>query len=127
MLKSKGIAGHSGYPSSGESAIHKLIPILNDILNYPWPKDRIVGVLYRPFKKKFLGDTTVNIGLIQGGQALNAWAAEAQASIFFRVTTSVAALKEQLLEVVNGQYVKKVINDIFQDAVRWKFSLTMNR
>ncbi|WKY09367.1 hypothetical protein Q1695_002043 [Nippostrongylus brasiliensis] len=87
-VRCRGIAGHSGYPSEGESAIHKLVPVLNDILNFNWPSDGV------------LGSTTINIGLFDGGQALNAWAEQATAKIFFRVTTSVADVKQKLETVV---------------------------
>ncbi|PIO64945.1 peptidase, M20/M25/M40 family [Teladorsagia circumcincta] len=43
-LRCKGVAGHSGYPSEGESAIHKLVPILSDILNFSWPSDPEFGL-----------------------------------------------------------------------------------
>ncbi|VDL70073.1 unnamed protein product [Nippostrongylus brasiliensis] len=94
-VRCRGIAGHSGYPSEGESAIHKLVPVLNDILNFNWPSDGV------------LGSTTINIGLFDGGQALNAWAEQATAKIFFRVTTShefvpkkeLHACKEALFEL----------------------------
>ena len=96
MLKATGIAGHSGYPSSGESAIHKLIPVLSDVLQFSWPSDVTKG------------DTTVNIGLIKGGQAQNAWAAEASANIFFRVTTSVQDILKKLENIVAGKNENKL-------------------
>lgn len=51
----------------------------------------------------FLGSTTVNIGLISGGEALNALAEHASAAIFFRVTTSTADILKQLETIVNGR------------------------
>lgn len=42
----------------------------------------------------------MNIGMISGGQALNALAASATASLFFRVTTSTADVYERLKEIV---------------------------
>lgn len=54
-------------------------------------------------KSIFLGDTTVNIGLISGGQALNALAESATASIFFRVTTSTDDILNQLQKIVAGR------------------------
>ncbi|VDO43153.1 unnamed protein product [Haemonchus placei] len=89
-IRCKGKAGHSGYPSQGKSAIHMLVPILSDILNFQWPSD------------PEMGSTTVNIGFIEGGQALNAWAENASARVFLRVTTSVADAKQKLESVVAG-------------------------
>ncbi|CAJ0590526.1 unnamed protein product, partial [Cylicocyclus nassatus] len=88
IIRCNGIAGHSGYPSEGESAIHKLIPVLNDVLNYEWPSDEKNGA------------TTVNIGIIKGGQAQNAFAESAEARVFVRVTTSVADIQKKLEEIV---------------------------
>ncbi|KAK6050447.1 peptidase dimerization domain protein, partial [Cooperia oncophora] len=98
LLQCQGVAGHSGYPSAGKSAIHMLVPILNDILNYSWPSD------------PELGETTVNIGLIEGGQALNAWAENASAKIFLRVTTSVEDAKQRLETVVAGRATIEVMS-----------------
>ncbi|XGW01023.1 hypothetical protein V3C99_013741 [Haemonchus contortus] len=91
VIRCKGKAGHSGYPSQGKSAIHMLVPILSDILSYQWPSD------------PELGSTTVNIGFVEGGQALNAWAENASARVFLRVTTSVADAKQKLESVVAGR------------------------
>uniref|UniRef100_A0A0M3K2L8 M20_dimer domain-containing protein n=1 Tax=Anisakis simplex TaxID=6269 RepID=A0A0M3K2L8_ANISI len=90
-LKVHGKAAHSGYPHMGESAIDKLLDILQDIRSHKWPAD------------EFFGQTTVNIGLISGGQALNALAENASASMFFRVTTSTADILHQLNEIVAGR------------------------
>ncbi|KAK6755436.1 hypothetical protein RB195_014041 [Necator americanus] len=98
VVRCKGKAGHSGYPSEGESAIHKLIPVLNDVLNYAWPKDDTYGA------------TTVNIGIMEGGQAQNAWAENAYARIFVRVTTSVADAQKRLEEIVAGRANIEVIS-----------------
>ncbi|EFO82308.1 hypothetical protein CRE_00516 [Caenorhabditis remanei] len=86
-----GQAGHSGYPDSGTSAIHKMVEVLNDVLKFEWPSD------------KTYGSTTLNVGKIAGGQALNAWAAQCDADIFFRVVTSVKNIEELLNKVVDGR------------------------
>lgn len=91
VLKVHGKAAHSGYPHLGESAIDKLLDILQEIRSHKWPAD------------ESLGKTTVNIGFISGGQALNALAENASASMFFRVTTSTADILNQLNEIVAGR------------------------
>lgn len=91
ILKVHGKAAHSGYPHMGESAIDKLLDILQEIRSHKWPSD------------DSLGATTVNIGLISGGQALNALAEYASASMFFRVTTSTTDILRQLEEIVAGR------------------------
>ncbi|CAJ0578812.1 unnamed protein product, partial [Mesorhabditis spiculigera] len=84
----KNVYGRACNETKGTSAIHKLLEVLDDIRGHGWPKSEVHG------------DTTFNIGLIQGGHALNAWAEKAQASIFFRVTTSVKDIKERLEKIV---------------------------
>ncbi|CAJ0962723.1 unnamed protein product, partial [Mesorhabditis belari] len=91
VIKTTGKAGHSGYPHTGVSAIHKLLPILTDIMNHDWPKSELHG------------DTTLNIGKISGGHALNAWAEAAEAMIFIRVTTSVVDVRERLEKIVGNR------------------------
>lgn len=59
------IPDHSSYPERGDSAIHKLLDVLAEIRAEALPKN------------DFLGSTTLNVGLIEGGQALNALAARA--------------------------------------------------
>ncbi|VDN01639.1 unnamed protein product [Thelazia callipaeda] len=89
VLKVHGKAAHSGYPHMGDSAIDKLLDILHDIRMHEWPSDDTFG------------PTTVNIGLISGGEALNALAEHASAAIFFRVTTSTTDILKQLETIVN--------------------------
>ncbi|KAF4657407.1 hypothetical protein FOL47_008453 [Perkinsus chesapeaki] len=77
-LTARGIAAHSGYPHLGKSAIHTLTQLLQEVLGHPWPKDDV------------LGNTDVNIGRIEGGQADNALAEKCKATLMFRVTESAA-------------------------------------
>ncbi|CCD67332.1 Peptidase M20 dimerization domain-containing protein [Caenorhabditis elegans] len=98
-----GQAGHSGYPNSGSSAIHKMIEVLHDVQLAKWPCDATNGA------------TTYNIGKISGGQALNAWAANCEADIFFRVVTSVKDIQNQLLALVNGRAEVSLLS--FNDPV----------
>lgn len=58
------------YPEKGSSAIHKLLDVLTEIRTETWPKN------------KALGETTLNVGLIEGGQALNALADHASGLVF---------------------------------------------
>ena len=55
MIRTRGKAAHSAYPEEGESAIEKLLDILEDIRHTKFPD------------AEFFGDTTVNIGTIEGG------------------------------------------------------------
>ena len=84
----EGKAAHSAYPEMGESAIEKLIDILQDVLNAEFPND------------EFFGETTVNIGTIEGGLALNVIPPRAEAGIAIRLTTPRAAVEAMLNEIV---------------------------
>uniref|UniRef100_A0A914Z9K9 Peptidase M20 dimerisation domain-containing protein n=1 Tax=Panagrolaimus superbus TaxID=310955 RepID=A0A914Z9K9_9BILA len=90
-LKSEGVAAHSGYPELGENAIEKLLNVLEDLRRHQWPSDPNHG------------ETTMNIGLIEGGQALNALAESASASLFFRVTNSAKELVETVKKIVGNR------------------------
>lgn len=83
-LIAKGKAAHSGYPEKGSSAIHKLLDLLTEIRTEKWAQNEA------------LGQTTLNVGLIDGGQALNALADNASASLMFRVVDSAENILERV-------------------------------
>lgn len=84
----EGKAAHSAYPEMGESAIEKLLDILHDIRLAEFPND------------DFFGETTVNIGTIEGGLALNVIPPRAEAGIAIRLTTPRAPVEKCLNEIV---------------------------
>lgn len=86
-LETTGIAAHSGYPERGESAITKLIDVLNELLGWPFPTDPL------------LGQTTVNIGKIQGGVAINVVPDSAQADIMIRTVAASETYVEGLRKI----------------------------
>src|SRR5262249_8534098 len=69
VIRTQGRAAHSAYPEAGESAIEKLLDVLDDIRNIDWPGDDIFG------------DTTCNIGVMSGGTRANVIPNEAQATL----------------------------------------------
>jgi acetylornithine deacetylase len=88
ILKAQGRAAHSAYPHMGESAIEKLLDVLNDVRRAALPADQT------------LGPTTVNIGMMSGGVAANVIPPQAQAELMFRVVSDSEALKKILEAVV---------------------------
>ena len=82
-VSTKGRSCHSGYPELGISATDRLRLILNDIQEYPWPKNEH-------------GITTINIGFLEGGQAVNALAEHAKAQIMFRLVSD----EDEVVKVV---------------------------
>lgn len=90
ILRATGRAAHSAYPERGESAIDKLVDVLNDLRSTDWPIDETLGA------------TTMNIGTIKGGVAANVISPEAEAELLFRVVTKEDSLR-RLIENVVGE------------------------
>ena len=90
-LRTEGKAAHSAYPEQGDSAIERLLDVLNDIRRCEWPADEVFG------------ETTCNIGTIQGGTRTNVIPAEASASLHFRLVTPAAVVQERLETLVAGR------------------------
>jgi len=91
ILKASGRAAHSAYPERGESAIEKLLDVLNDLRRLELPRD------------KTLGATTINIGVIKGGVAANVIPPEAEAELMFRVVTSSDSLKRLIEDSIGSR------------------------
>jgi acetylornithine deacetylase len=87
----KGRAAHSAYPEHGDSAIERLLDVLEDVRRIAWPQD------------DFFGATTCNIGTINGGTRPNIIPAEASAELQIRLVAASARVKEQLERAVNGR------------------------
>ncbi|MGQ0713900.1 MAG: M20/M25/M40 family metallo-hydrolase [Gemmatimonadaceae bacterium] len=92
-LRAHGIAAHSAYPHLGRSAIDALVEALHDVRALAFPSDPL------------LGDTTLNIGLIQGGVADNVIAADAQARVMIRTVSDADAILERIRQVVGERAV----------------------
>jgi acetylornithine deacetylase len=89
-LKTTGKMAHSAYPELGESAVHKMIGLLDRLLKTDWPVD------------EYAGDTTLNVGQIHGGYAPNVIADHAEAQVLIRLVTDSAPVREKILEAAKG-------------------------
>lgn len=69
----RGAAAHSAYPEQGDSALHRLIPALAQLLAAELPHDPAYG------------PTTVNVGVLEGGVAPNVLAPAASAQVLIRL------------------------------------------
>ena len=118
ILKASGRASHSAYPEQGESAIEKLLDILERIRTSDWPVDEI------------LGETTCNIGLISGGTRANVVPATAEAVLQLRLVSEVRPVKAILDAAIDGragvQYLSEhdpvhlhTVDDLEQCVVRF--------
>lgn len=91
VLRTHGRAAHSAYPHMGESAIEKLLDVLNDIRAARLPQDETLGA------------TTINFGFIKGGIASNVIPPEAEAEMLIRVATDLEALKRTIEQIIAGR------------------------
>ncbi|KAJ5032451.1 uncharacterized protein L3040_009055 [Drepanopeziza brunnea f. sp. 'multigermtubi'] len=89
QISAKGKAGHSGYPELGKSANAMLIPALHALLS-----------LELPSSEKY-GNTTLNIGRMEGGVAGNVIAEDASADIMLRIADgSLEDIQKVILETM---------------------------
>ena len=90
-LNADGKLAHSAYPELGDSAIHKLLDVIEEIRRIPLAEDAL------------LGKATLNIGTISGGRATNVVADEARAELMFRVVGEVDGLRAAIANAVRGR------------------------
>ena len=91
IISAHGRAAHSAYPEQGESAIEKLLDVLNEIRGIDWPTNELFG------------ETTCNIGIITGGTRANVIPDAAQATIQIRLAASALAIKEHFELAIAGR------------------------
>jgi acetylornithine deacetylase len=90
-LETAGRTAHAAYPELGESAIEKLLDILNDIRQKQWPTDAKLGA------------TTYNIGTITGGRKANVVPDAAASEVMFRTVAHPDEIFDLLEKVVAGR------------------------
>ncbi len=90
-LRLAGKAAHSAYPHMGKSATHDLVTLLAELDGIAWPEDAL------------LGQTTVNIGKLEGGVADNVIAPWAEARLMFRLVTPATEIQQRVEEWVAGR------------------------
>jgi len=88
FITTEGRAAHSAYPEAGESAIEKLLDILDDIRSSRWPED------------SFFGTTTCNIGVLSGGTRPNVIPDRARAELQIRLGIDIEHVKRVLEDAV---------------------------
>lgn len=91
IITTEGRAGHSAYPEVGESAVDKLLDVLEDIRACDWPAD------------SFFGDTTCNIGVLNGGTRPNVIPAHARAELQIRLATDIERVRPVIEQAVAGR------------------------
>jgi acetylornithine deacetylase len=88
IVRFDGIAAHSAYPHLGDSAIDKMVAAITDIHAQDWGRHEV------------LGETTVNVGVVRGGQKPNIIAAEAECELIFRLVTTPDEVQQRLAALV---------------------------
>lgn len=88
FITTEGRAAHSAYPENGESAIEKLLDILETIRHCEWPED------------SFFGTTTCNIGVLAGGTRPNVIPDKARAELQIRLAIDIEQVKKILEDAV---------------------------
>jgi len=104
IIRTRGRAAHSAYPEEGDSAIERLLEILDDIRRTKFPDD------------EFFGETTVNIGTIAGGVALNVIPATAEAGLLIRLTTKMELIRDALRSVIRDRGELEILS--YSEPVR---------
>jgi len=90
-LRTRGQAAHSAYPHLGRSAISELVRLLAEMERLRLPTD------------PDLGDTTINIGGIEGGVADNVLAPSAEARCMARLVTPASDIEQLLRQWVGDR------------------------
>lgn len=91
FITTVGRAAHSAYPEAGDSAIEKLLDILEDVRAVKWPEDG------------FFGTTTCNIGVLAGGTRPNVIPDKARAELQIRLGIDIEQVKILLESAVGGR------------------------
>ena len=91
IITAEGRAAHSAYPEAGESAIEKLLDVLQDIRTIDWPSD------------SFFGDTTCNIGVLNGGTRPNVIPDHARAELQIRLARDIERIRPVVEKAIAGR------------------------
>jgi acetylornithine deacetylase len=90
-IRTEGRAAHSAYPEQGESAIEKLLDVLEGVRAIDWPRDETFT------------ETTCNIGVISGGTRANVIPDKAEATIQIRLAVASTKVVTLLEEATAGR------------------------
>jgi len=89
-VRATGKMAHSAYPELGDSAIHKLIRALHNVLEIKLPAEQGIGA------------SNLNVGLIEGGRAPNVIADKAVAQLMVRLVGNSDETRAALEKAIAG-------------------------
>ena len=98
VIRFEGVAGHSAYPERGASAISRMAEAIVAINSRDWGSS------------PGLGATTVNVGVVRGGEKPNVIAASAECELIFRTAGDPAPVRESLVDLI-GRYHGHFVRD----------------
>lgn len=96
-ITAAGRMAHSAYPHLGESAIEKLLDVLENVRKIPLPVDDL------------LGPSTLNIGVISGGRAPNIVPDHAKAEVMIRLVEDGESTRKAMQAAVEDKAEAKEI------------------
>lgn len=96
-ITTAGKMAHSAYPELGESAIEKLLDVLQELRGLALPSDPV------------LGRSTMNIGTISGGRAPNVIPDAAAAEVMFRLVSDAAPLRQAVARITEGRALAREV------------------
>jgi acetylornithine deacetylase len=96
-ISAAGKMAHSAYPELGDSAIDKLLDVLEELRRIPLPSHPT------------LGRSTLNIGAIAGGRAPNVVPDAACAEVMFRLVDDPAPLREAVARAAAGRAIAREV------------------
>jgi len=91
VIRAEGRAAHSAYPEEGESAIEKLLDILDEVRKVDWPGDELFGA------------TTCNIGVLAGGTRANVIPSGAEATLQIRLAVESGLASDLLNRAIDNR------------------------
>ena len=105
-----GVKCHSSTPDKGVSAIMKTISFINEITNYY--ENVIKKDLINDFEVPY---TTMNIGMINGGETINSVPGKCTIIIDFRIAKEehIEIIKNELNEILKNYQANMIITDLF--------------
>ena len=83
-----GVAAHSAYPERGNSAINRMVAAIAEINSTLWGSN------------EDLGEATVNVGVVRGGEKPNIIAASAECDLMVRTVGDPEEIRARLEEIV---------------------------
>jgi acetylornithine deacetylase len=91
LIRASGRAAHSSVPETGDSAVLKLLDVLEDLRRIRWPAHPV------------LGEPSLNVGTLRGGTLANVVPDRAESECMLRTVENTSAVKRAIESAVRGR------------------------